>query len=70
MQEYVSVSEAARQLGVHNITIYRMLQRGEISGAVRVRKAIRIPVQALRALPRYASSAPTTEGMEVASEDA
>jgi len=57
MQEYVSVSEAARSLNVHNMTIYRMLRRGEIEGAIRLGKAIRIPKQWLKDFPSYSPPA-------------
>ena len=53
LQEYVSVSAAARSLNVCNETIYRMLRRGEIPGAIRVGKSVRLPRQWLQSFREY-----------------
>ena len=57
MQQFVSVSEAARSLNVHNMTIYRMLRRGEIPGAIRLGRSIRIPEHWLKDFPSYSPRA-------------
>lgn len=50
---YRSVREAAAWLGVTERTIYRKLWSGELPGAIRVGRAIRIPEAALESLPKY-----------------
>jgi excisionase family DNA binding protein len=49
--DYTSCAEAAVLLGVSARTIARMVERGELP-AVRVGRTIRIPIVALRRLPR------------------
>jgi excisionase family DNA binding protein len=55
MERYMSVSDAAKTLGVHPQTIYRMLWGEQIPGVIRVGRAIRIPESALELFPRYAT---------------
>jgi excisionase family DNA binding protein len=45
--EFLTVSEVAVYLRVARMTVYRMIDRGDLS-AVRVGKSFRIPAQALR----------------------
>lgn len=52
-ERYHSVREASALLGVTERTIYRKLWSGELPGAIRVGRAIRIPEAALDSLPQY-----------------
>jgi excisionase family DNA binding protein len=49
---YLTVAEAAEHLRVHRQLIYRMVQRGELPGTLRVGRHIRIPQAAVDALAR------------------
>lgn len=53
---YYSVSEVAELLRVHRQLIYRMVQRGELPGTLRVGRHIRIPRSAVDALARAVAS--------------
>lgn len=57
-ERYRSVREAAARLGVTERTIYRKLWSGELPGAIRVGRAIRIPEAALDSLPLYTPPVP------------
>ncbi len=52
MKDFLSLAEAAQELGVSQLTVYRMVRDGQIP-AVRVRQSIRIPADALERLPSY-----------------
>ena len=47
-EEYVKISKAAKILGFHINTIYRMIHRGDLE-CVKIGRSIRIPVAALEA---------------------
>jgi excisionase family DNA binding protein len=51
--DYLSVSDFAARLGVSPRTVHKLLARGEIRGAIRFGKVIRIPVATLHELPPY-----------------
>jgi excisionase family DNA binding protein len=60
--EYLSVREAAERYHVTPRTIYQLLWRGDLPGAVRVGDAVRIPVSALDQLPLYERRTKEGEG--------
>jgi excisionase family DNA binding protein len=61
MKDFLSLAEAALELGVSQLTIYRMVRDGQLP-AVRVRQSIRIPADALRCLPSYVKTDEAEEG--------
>lgn len=54
MERHLSVTEAARTLGVHPQTVYQLIWGGRLPGVIRVGRAIRIPESALGSFPEYA----------------
>ena len=54
MERHLSVTEAARTLGVHPQTVYSLIWGGRLPGVIRVGRAIRIPESALDLFPGYA----------------
>lgn len=49
-QQFYSVDQTAEILGIHQLTVRRMIDRGELP-AIRAGRAIRIPADALQNLP-------------------
>lgn len=49
-ERMLTVADTATQLGVHENTVLRMIDRAELVGAVRVGRQWRIPAAALRGL--------------------
>lgn len=52
---FVTVPELAKKLGVSRMTIYRMIERGDIP-SIRVGRSIRIPYQDAEALLRHGTN--------------
>lgn len=51
--DYLSIPNFAARLGVSPRTVHNLLARGEIRGAIRFGRVIRIPVSMLHQLPPY-----------------
>jgi excisionase family DNA binding protein len=66
-QRYLTVQEFASMLRVAQMTVYRLIENGEIEGVIRVGKSYRIPEDSAVAYIRNCdiqAAQPRTEGMD------